>query len=249
MNLRALHAFPSPPKRSRVWAVVVAVVVVHLLLIWAIYGGLWREPRPPMLTAVVARLIEPTAPSFESAPLPPPPVKTTQQAKAVATPHAAPVLAPVPVPVPASTQVLASPNAALTAPTVPTASISLIAPPTALASATAATSQAQQAAAVATHTNAAPVWVAAAVQASGTCRKPRYPPLSEIRAEQGTVQLKFLIGADGRVVESQVEQTSGYFRLDEAARTALSLCQFTPGTVDGKPEASWVSMKYTWRLE
>ena len=64
-----------------------------------------------------------------------------------------------------------------------------------------------------------------------------------------TVQLKFLVGADGKVIESAVEKSSGFRRLDEAARAGLSKCQFKPATVDGNPQQSWASMKYTWRLE
>lgn len=56
--------------------------------------------------------------------------------------------------------------------------------------------------------------------------------------------LRFLIDTDGRVVKSEVESSSGYARLDEAARNALGRCQFKPGTVDGKPEQSWASLKY-----
>lgn len=61
--------------------------------------------------------------------------------------------------------------------------------------------------------------------------------------------LRFLIGVDGNVLESQIALSSGFARLDEAARGALSKCQFKPGTVDGKAEASWASLKYTWRLD
>lgn len=61
--------------------------------------------------------------------------------------------------------------------------------------------------------------------------------------------LRFLIGVDGNVLESQIAQSSGFARLDEAARAALSKCQFKPGTVDGIPESSWASLKYTWRLD
>ena len=67
--------------------------------------------------------------------------------------------------------------------------------------------------------------------------------------EEGTVTLKFLIDVDGKVLKTDIEKTSGFTRLDEAARNALSKCQFRPGTVDGKPEQSWASIKYTWRLE
>jgi protein TonB len=95
---------------------------------------------------------------------------------------------------------------------------------------------------------APPVVTAAVISASG-CEKPEYPSASKRLEEEGTVQLKFLVGVDGRVIESAIEKSSGFRRLDEAARAGLSKCQFKPGTVDGKPQQSWASMKYTWRLE
>lgn len=80
------------------------------------------------------------------------------------------------------------------------------------------------------------------------CGKPEYPPVSRRFEESGAVVLNFLIDADGRVIQSKIESSSGYERLDEAARRALSLCRFKPGTVDGKPEKSWHTLKYVWQL-
>jgi protein TonB len=89
----------------------------------------------------------------------------------------------------------------------------------------------------------------AAIQPGASCAKPDYPSASRRLEEEGTVSLKFLIGVDGRVLQAEIEKTSGFPRLDEAARNALSKCQFRPGTIDGKPEQSWASIRYTWRLE
>jgi len=89
----------------------------------------------------------------------------------------------------------------------------------------------------------------AVIQAGAHCAKPDYPSASRRMEEEGTVTLRFLIGVDGKVIQADIEKTSGYNRLDEAARNALSKCQFRPGTVDGKPEQSWANIKYTWRLE
>jgi len=89
----------------------------------------------------------------------------------------------------------------------------------------------------------------AVIQPGASCAKPDYPSASRRLEEEGTVSLKFLIGADGRVLQAEIEKSSGFPRLDEAARNALSKCQFRPGTLDGKPEQSWASIKYTWRLE
>ena len=87
------------------------------------------------------------------------------------------------------------------------------------------------------------------IDAARSCQQPEYPAASRRNEETGTVTLRFLIGIDGKVAESKVETSSGYPRLDEAARRALSLCQFKAGTVDGKPETSWARLQYVWRLE
>lgn len=84
---------------------------------------------------------------------------------------------------------------------------------------------------------------------AASCEKPEYPAASRRLEETGTVVLRFLIAEEGRVVDSRIEKSSGSPRLDEAARSALSRCKFKPGTVDGLPEQSWASMKYTWRLD
>jgi protein TonB len=90
--------------------------------------------------------------------------------------------------------------------------------------------------------------VAPVIDAAHSCRKPEYPPLSRRMEESGTVVLEFLIDLDGRVAEGRVAQSSGYERLDEAARQALSLCRFRPGMVNGVPEPSWAQLRYTWKL-
>lgn len=87
------------------------------------------------------------------------------------------------------------------------------------------------------------------IDAARSCKQPEYPAASRRNEETGTVQLRFLIGVDGKVIESKVESSSGYPRLDQAALRALSLCQFKPGTLDGKAEQSWASLKYEWRLQ
>lgn len=95
---------------------------------------------------------------------------------------------------------------------------------------------------------AQPVHVAATVEVGRSCKTPEYPTASRLRAEAGTVVLRFLVDVDGKVLQSQVESSSGYQRLDEAARDALSLCHFWAGTVDGKPEQSWTRLRYVWKI-
>jgi periplasmic protein TonB len=94
----------------------------------------------------------------------------------------------------------------------------------------------------------APAQVAAVVDASN-CARPDYPPASLRNGEAGTVTLAFLIGTDGKVVDSRVEKSSGFRALDKAAQVGLGLCRFKPGSVDGVPQPSWTRMQYVWNLD
>lgn len=89
----------------------------------------------------------------------------------------------------------------------------------------------------------------AAVVDARNCSKPEYPPASLRAQETGLVVLQFLIGTDGNAIESKIERSSGFRRLDEAARQALSLCKFKPGTEDGKSVQSWARIEYQWKIE
>jgi periplasmic protein TonB len=81
------------------------------------------------------------------------------------------------------------------------------------------------------------------------CRLPQYPKRSEEKGEEGTVVLRFLVGTDGSVQSAQLVSSSGFDRLDTAAREAFMKCKFTPGTIDGATVASWVRQPFTWRLK
>lgn len=94
-----------------------------------------------------------------------------------------------------------------------------------------------------------PVVVPPVIDANRNCAKPEYPAASKRNEETGIVTLRFLIDLEGRAVESQIEKSSGFERLDQAAKNALGRCQFKPGTIDGKPERTWASIKYRWELE
>ena len=89
----------------------------------------------------------------------------------------------------------------------------------------------------------------AAIVSSTACEKPAYPPASLRSQEAGVVTLAFLIEVDGKVLESKIEKSSGYRRLDDAASKALGLCKFQPALIDGKPEKSWARIEYEWRID
>ncbi len=62
---------------------------------------------------------------------------------------------------------------------------------------------------------------------------PVYPKESRRRNEHGTVVLRVLVDASGRPAQIQVERSSGFDRLDDAARCAVEKFLFRPYEVNG----------------
>lgn len=89
----------------------------------------------------------------------------------------------------------------------------------------------------------------AAVVDPKACEKPDYPSAAVAQGLEGVTTLAFLIGVDGRVVGSRLEQSSGTKSLDSAALAGLSRCKFKPATVDGVAEQSWTKIQYVWKLD
>ena len=203
------------------------VVALHALLFWAINSGLARKFVKVVGGPVEAVLLQETKPDIPPPPPPPPPPKNLPPPPPPPA-YVPPVDIQVAAPAPVNAIAAVSNSPQPVAPPTPTPSSSpspvLSNPPP------------------------APVTTAAVISAAG-CEKPEYPSASRRMEEEGTVQLKFLVGVDGKVIDSAVEKSSGFRRLDEAARAGLSKCQFKPSTLDGKPQQSWASMKFTWRLE
>jgi protein TonB len=81
------------------------------------------------------------------------------------------------------------------------------------------------------------------------CARPVYPREAIRNEWTGKSTIAFLIAVDGSVKDSKIVKSSGHEILDEAAREALSLCQFKPATLDGKPKESWQPVQYVWTLE
>jgi protein TonB len=76
-----------------------------------------------------------------------------------------------------------------------------------------------------------------------------YPPTSRRLGEEGSVVVQVLVDVDGRVLESKLVQSSGFDRLDQAALNGVKTnYRFAAGTVDGKPQPMWYTIKYTWKL-
>lgn len=66
-------------------------------------------------------------------------------------------------------------------------------------------------------------------------KPPRYPIESRRKHEQGTVVLALTLGIDGAVKEISIARSSGFARLDEAAREAVRRWRWAPITRNGEP--------------
>jgi protein TonB len=66
-------------------------------------------------------------------------------------------------------------------------------------------------------------------------RPPRYPIESRRKREQGTVVLQLILGINGTVETIMVSQSSGFSRLDNAARDAVKHWRWKPMLRDGQP--------------
>ena len=80
------------------------------------------------------------------------------------------------------------------------------------------------------------------------CTKPPYPTESQDLEEEGTVTLGITTDVDGNVVDIKIIKSSGFTRLDDAAKQAFGRCEFNPGTVDGVPEKTTATVQYEFRL-
>lgn len=81
------------------------------------------------------------------------------------------------------------------------------------------------------------------------CAKPPYPAQSARNGDAGRVTLALMIGVDGRVAASRIEQSSGFRELDKAALTAMTQCRFKPAMRGDVAQAGWALVAYDWKLE
>jgi protein TonB len=77
----------------------------------------------------------------------------------------------------------------------------------------------------------------------------RYPAASLRAREQGTVVLRVLVDAQGRVERVEVARSSGHPKLDAAARDAVSKARFKPVLSAGTPIPAWGLVPIEFRLD
>jgi periplasmic protein TonB len=228
--VRRLPPLPRPgdgadglsPNQRRL--MLVAIFAAHV-------GGVWgllqvQQVRDAVREAapMFVNLIAPPAPPAS----PPPPAPLPMQKKQTSAP--APVIAAAPSPAPAAFVVAAKPEE----PQVPTppAPVAIVeAPPAPPAPAP------------------PPKMIPASAIQYLVPPEPEYPRLSRRNGESGTVILRAFADEAGLPHQVQVERSSGFVRLDEAAMAAVRKTRFKPYTEYGKPVAGWVRMPFPFELE
>lgn len=99
-----------------------------------------------------------------------------------------------------------------------------------------------------TITNSLPKTISTGIEYLQT-PQPDYPPLAKRAGEQGRVLLRILVNDRGMPESASVQQSSGFVRLDEAARVAALRARFKPFTEAGKAIAAYVIVPISFQLD
>lgn len=79
--------------------------------------------------------------------------------------------------------------------------------------------------------------------------KPAYPALSKRLREEGKVLLHVLIDAQGAAAQVELQESSGFSRLDQAAMEAVRSWRFVPAQQAGKAVSAWVTIPISFSLK
>jgi protein TonB len=79
--------------------------------------------------------------------------------------------------------------------------------------------------------------------------QPDYPPTSRRLGEEGKVMVRVLVNEKGRAERAEVQKSSGFPRLDDAARQAALRALFKPYVEDGKPLAVFAIIPIRFQLD
>ena len=78
---------------------------------------------------------------------------------------------------------------------------------------------------------------------------PAYPPLSRRMREEGKVMLRVQVTAEGLPAQVDLAESSGFARLDSAAREAVQRWRFVPAKQGGQAVAAAVIVPIVFKLE
>ena len=79
--------------------------------------------------------------------------------------------------------------------------------------------------------------------------EPKYPPMSRRLGEEGKVLLKVRVTADGQAATVELEKSSNFERLDEAAKQAVARWRFVPARRGDEAIEASVIVPIVFRLD
>lgn len=77
---------------------------------------------------------------------------------------------------------------------------------------------------------------------------PAYPPLARRLREEGKVVLRAFVTPDGAAGQVELRTSSGFPRLDQAARDAVSRWKFVPARRGDETVGAWVLIPIVFNL-
>jgi protein TonB len=214
---------------------------LHALLLFAIPGNS-SSVRVVMPTPIAVSILDPvTAP--EPVPLeapPPPPAAVPPPPRPVRAVRPKPVPAPTPEPIPiAETPVEPLPEAPSMEPSAEIATAVSVP----VVSATSSNSNNNAA------SESSAVFEAKFDAAYLRNPEPPYPPMSRRLREEGRVELRVHVLADGSAAKVEVRRSSGHGRLDESACATVRKWRFVPGRRGDKAVDSTVIVPISFNLK
>ena len=215
----------APPEWQRSGRFLLIAVILHAALVLLPLPGALDKAKPPEPLSV---LVKPAATAIT----PPQPIITPAVPRSAAPPTPAPRQAkPQPTPQP----LLALAPQAVTTPPPFTVPAPVAAAPVPQPTAPAPT---------------APTLTTARFDAAYLQNpKPAYPAISRRLGEEGKVLLKVKVTADGQAAAVDLEKSSNFERLDEAARQAVSRWRFVPAKRGDEAIEAYVIVPIVFRLD
>lgn len=225
------------------------VIALHLGLFYLLQQGLSYAPveiaKPQPKEVVVSLITLDTAPKPIQQATPHPVPKTIPIVKKVVAPRpVAPTPKIISTPRPLTPVVNTTPSAkAITAPSTPA-----VAPQPSTPSAATESSSAPAPAAKSTGPSQ-PKTISSSVD--GYLRQPEqiYPPISRRLGEEGKVVIRVFVDETGHPEKATIHKSSGYNRLDEAARKAVLGALFKPHTEDGQAVPVYILAHMSYKLD
>ena len=216
-----------------------AVAALHVAVIGGFVIAQLHPPPPPPEETLSVSFITENAASAAPAPTPPQPFQPTPpppepQMLATPKPTPSPMTAP---PIEPEPRREAPKAAAQPAPAAPPANAS---------PSTASASSARAAGDPGAEATTPPNFSAAYLNNP----TPVYPPAAKFKGQQGTVELRVQVGADGAASQVLVNRSSGHKELDDAARDVVKKrWRFVPAKQGGRAIVGWVIVPLEFELK